>query len=106
MLYSGNNVQDNVQIEQKHMLEAIAVTGARQKLLPLLDRVEEGAYRFVITRHNKPVAVVMSYEDYNRMTETLKFMENRSWSERVDQGLDQARQGRLVDISRKSDNHA
>ncbi len=87
------------------MLEAVAVTEARQKLLPLLDRVEEGAYRFVITRHNRPVAVVMSYEDYNRMTETLKFMENRSWSQRVDQGLDQARHGRLVDITRGGDSH-
>jgi prevent-host-death family protein len=87
------------------MLEAIAVTAAREKLLPLLDKVEEGAYRFIITRHNKPVAVVMSYEDYSRMTETLKFMENRAWSQRVGQGLDQARQRRLVDITRSSESH-
>lgn len=79
------------------MLEAIPVTEARQKLLPLLDRIEGGTYRFSITRHGRPVAVVLSYEDYQRMSETLKLMENSSFSQRLSQGLNQARRGELVE---------
>jgi antitoxin YefM len=78
------------------MLEAIPVTEARQNLLPLLDRIEGGAYRFSVTRHGRPVAVVLSYEDYQRMSETLKLMENSSFSQRLSQGLNQARRGELV----------
>jgi antitoxin YefM len=82
------------------MLEAIPITEARQKLLPLLSKIEEGAYRFMVTRHGKPLAVVINYEDYNRMTETLKLMEDRFWAQRIDAGLSEAREGRLIDINK------
>ena len=79
------------------MLEAIPVTEARQKFLPLLDRVEAGTYRFSVTRHGRPVAVVLSYEDYQRMTETLKLMENSNFNQRLSQGLSEARRGELME---------
>jgi len=44
-----------------------------------------------------PGAVVLSYEDYQRMTETLKLMENRNFSQRLNQGLSQARRGELME---------
>ncbi len=80
------------------MIETIAISEARQKFLPLLDRIEEGAYRFSVTRHGRPIAVVLSYDDYQRMTETLKLMEGRAFTQRLSQGLEEARRGQLVDI--------
>jgi antitoxin YefM len=77
------------------MLEAIPVTEARQKFLPLLSRVESEAYRFMVTRHGKPVAVIMDYTEYSRLTETLKLLEDRQLSQRLSQGLDQAK-GRIM----------
>ena len=94
MLNWGKSAQKSVH----YMLEAVPVTEARQNFLPLLDRVETGTYRFSVTRHGRPVAVVLSYEDYQRMSETLKLMENRAFSGRLSQGLDEARRGELVDI--------
>ena len=82
------------------MLEAIPVTEARQQFLPLLDRIEGGAYRFMVTRHGKPVAVVLSYEEYSRMAETLKLREDHRFSRALDQGLAQAQAGKLVDFSK------
>jgi prevent-host-death family protein len=81
------------------MLEAIPATEARQKFLPLLDRVEANTYRFSVTRHGRPVAVVLSYQDYQRMNETLKLMENRAFSQRLDQGLAEARRGELIGLA-------
>jgi antitoxin YefM len=81
------------------MLETIPVTEARNKFLPLLDRIETGSYRFNITRHGKPVAVILSYEDYQRMAETLKLMESRNFSQRLTRGLEQAKGGELIDFS-------
>ncbi len=84
------------------MIEAIPVTEARQKFLPLLDRVEGGGYRFSVTRHGRPVAVVLSYEDYQRMTETLKLLESQAFPQRLSQGLAEARRGQLIDVSEVS----
>ena len=81
------------------MLEAISITEARQKFLPLMDRVEAGAYRFSVTRHGRPVAVVLSYEDYQRMSETLKLMEHQAFPHRLSQGLSEARRGELSPLS-------
>jgi len=80
------------------MLEAISATKARNNFLPLLARVEKGAFSFSITRHGHHIAVVLSYDDYQRMHETLKLMEDRSFSQRLNQGLNEAQRGELVDI--------
>ena len=59
------------------MLEAFSVTAARNNFLPLINRVRGGLYRFMVTRHGRPVAVVISYEEYSRMVETLKVIEDK-----------------------------
>ena len=77
------------------MLEAIPVTEARQNFLPLLSRIGSESYRFMVTRHGKPMAVVISYDEYSRITETLKLLEDQQWFQRLNQGLDQAK-GRVM----------
>jgi prevent-host-death family protein len=81
------------------MLEAISITEARQKFLPLLSKIKSEPYRFMVTKHGKPIAVVMDYAEYSSMVETLKLMEDRQWSQRLDQGLNQARDGVLLEIN-------
>ncbi len=78
------------------MLEAISITEARKDLLHLIDRVEGGLYRFMVTRHGKPVAVVISYEEYSRMVETLRLIEDRELARGIKQGLAEAGQGKLI----------
>ena len=80
------------------MLEAISITEARQNFLPLLSKVESEPYRFMVTKHGKPVAVVLDYAEYSRMVETLKLLEDRQWSQRLDQGLNQARGGVMLEV--------
>jgi prevent-host-death family protein len=82
----------------KAVLEAIPATEARHNLLPLLTRIEKGAFSFSVTRHGRPIAVVLSYEDYQRMSETLRFMESQSFSQRLCQGLSEAHRGELTNI--------
>jgi antitoxin YefM len=77
------------------MLEAISITEARQRFLPLLSKIESEPYRFMVTKHGKPIAVVLDYAEYSRMLETLKMLEDHPWSQRVGQGLNQAR-GRVM----------
>lgn len=78
------------------MLEAISITEVRKDLLHLVDRVDGGLYRFMVTRHGKPVAVVISYEEYSRMVETLKLIEDRELAREIKQGLAEAGQGKLI----------
>ncbi len=60
-----------------NMLEVFSISNARNDFLPLINRVKGGFYSFMVTKHGRPVAVVLSYEEYSRMVETLKIIEDR-----------------------------
>jgi len=81
------------------MLEALSITEARRKFLPLLSKIESEPYRFMVTKHGKPIAVVMDYAEYTRMVETLRLLENRQWAQHLDQGLAQAHEGVMLEVS-------
>jgi len=86
------------------MLETISITKARKNFLPLIDRVEDELYRFMVTKHGKPVAVVISYEEYSRMVETLRLIEDRELAHEIKQGSAEAEQGNLISLTDSGDN--
>ncbi len=53
------------------MAEGIPVTDARAQLAELVNRVVFGGERIVLTRHKKPVAAIVSAEDYE-LLESLR----------------------------------
>ena len=81
------------------MLEAFSITDTRKALLPLTKRVEDEQYRFMITRHGKPVAVVISYEEYSRMIETLRLIEDRQLARDIKQGATEVEQGKMIQLT-------
>jgi prevent-host-death family protein len=87
------------------MLEAFSVTDTRRDLLPLIDRVGEESFHFMVTKHGKPVAVIISYEEYSRMVETLRLIEDRELTHEIKQGSAEADQGNTITlIDSKNDN--
>ncbi len=86
------------------MLEAISVTDARKDFLPLIDRVESELHRFMVTRHGKPVAVVLGYEEYSRMVETLKLMDDSEMARDIRRGSAEAGLGKLIEMTDKGGN--
>ena len=87
----------------KTMLEAISVTEARKNFLPLIERVDGELYRFMMTKHGRPVAVVISYEEYSRMVETLRLIEDRELAREIKQGSAEAEQGNLISLTDTGD---
>lgn len=86
------------------MLEAISITEARKNFLPLINRVENELCRFMVTKHGKPVAVVISYEEYSRMVETLRLIEDRELAHEIKQGSDEVEQGNVIALMDTGDN--
>lgn len=52
----------------------VALTEARDNLKAIVDEVVETGNEFTITRHGKPVAVILSYEEYESLVETLNIL--------------------------------
>jgi antitoxin YefM len=50
------------------------LTEVRDKLREVVDTVVETGTEYVITRHGKPVAVVLGYDEYESLVESLNIL--------------------------------
>ncbi len=55
-------------------IKTLPVTEARNRFLKMIKETDEAFARFVITKKGKPVAVLMSCDDYEGWLETLEIM--------------------------------
>lgn len=84
-------------LEQKVELEN--VTRLRQNLLPIIERLEDDpALRFLILKHGKPQAVLMSFPTYQLLqkllSEAVEKSEAMGREERIANSLNEWRSGR------------
>jgi prevent-host-death family protein len=60
------------------MIESIAQTlplsDARENLRAIIDNVIETGTQYTVTRHGRNVAVLLSYEDYEALIETMNIL--------------------------------
>lgn len=55
-------------------MTTVPSTELREKLSDVLDDVEATGAEYVITRHGRPLAVVLSHDEYESMIETLNIL--------------------------------
>lgn len=58
--------------------KVIAISQARTQLLALAHETTETFERFIVTRKGKPEIVILSYEDYESLMETLEIYQTPS----------------------------
>lgn len=50
---------------------AASLTDARDRLSEIVDNVANSGEAFTITKHGRPMAVILSYDEYESLIETL-----------------------------------
>jgi antitoxin YefM len=71
------------------------LTELRDSLSEVLDRVEKTGEEFVITRHGRSVAVIISFEEYESLVESLNILSDAATVEAIDEGEADAADGRV-----------
>jgi antitoxin YefM len=61
-------------LERESAMTTVPSTELREKLSDVLDDVEATGAEYVITRHGRPLAVVLSHDEYESMIETLNIL--------------------------------
>ena len=77
------------------MNKTIPLKEARAKFSKLVDRVDQLSDRYIVTKNGTPKAVVMSAEEFESWVETLEFMSNPKAVKALEQGLKEAKAGKL-----------
>lgn len=60
-----------------------SVSEARRKFLELVRESSEVFDRFVFTKKGKPEAVMLNYQDYQGLLETLEILEDQSLADEI-----------------------
>lgn len=61
-------------------------TEVRDRLREILDDVVTTGDQYTITRHGRPVAVIVSAEEYDSLIETLNILSDRDAMEAIAEG--------------------
>ncbi len=79
-------------------MQKIPITEARSKFMKLPDQVAKHKI-LAITRRNKEVMAVMSWELYEGLLETLEIMSDPKLMNNLKKGLDDVKAGRTYSLS-------
>ena len=65
--------------------QIISISEGRRRLLELADQAKATFERFILTRNGKPELVVLNYEDYESLMETLEIYQTPGLVEELEQ---------------------
>lgn len=74
-------------------MATISVTDARNRLPELVDDVASRLGEYVITKHGRAHAVLLSAEEHEALLETLEILSDSRTMDRTRQGLDDLARG-------------
>ena len=76
----------------------LTVTEAKKSFCELVRETDKTFDRVIITRGGHPVAVLLAYEDYAGIEETLEIMADPKLVQAIREGEEDIRAGRLVSL--------
>ena len=78
--------------------EYITVSSAKARLLEILRKIEEQHGTVVITKNGFPKAVLINYEDFEGLLETIDILSDAEMMKGIKNGLQDIRAGRAVSL--------
>lgn len=76
------------------MTQTITLKELRPELPKIVDAIDDRMDRYVVTRHGKPIVIMMSIEDYDALMETLDILADKQAMKGVKQGIAEIRKGK------------
>lgn len=83
-------------------MRILPLAEAKAKLSQLIDDVESQADEITITRNGRPVAVLVSYEDFESWAETLAIVADPELLASVRTGVGELRAGKARSLDSKA----
>lgn len=82
------------------MTITIPLTQLRPKLPQIMDRLSKYFDRYVVTRHGKPEAVMLSEEDYESLLETIEILSDKELVGRIKKAKKEIAEGKTISLEK------
>ncbi len=79
------------------MIKTIPLTELRPQLPQVVEKARKYLDRFIITRHGKPEAVLLSEEDYESLLETLESLSDTKLIKELNVSIKELNEGKGID---------
>ena len=76
----------------------LTVTEAKKSFCELVRETDQTFDRVIITRGGHPVAVLLAYDDYDGMQETIEIMSDPQLVRSIREGMEDIRAGRTITL--------
>jgi prevent-host-death family protein len=78
------------------MEKTISLKNVRPQLPAVVDDIDTQMSRYIITKRGKPVAIMISIDDYNSMSETLEILADKELVKGISEGIKDIADGRTI----------
>ena len=82
-----------------HIEAYMSVSTAKARLLEVLRSIEEQRAKVVITKNGMPKAVLLNYEDFEGLLETIDILSDSQTVSGIKKGLRDIKAGRIVTLA-------
>ncbi len=79
-------------------MSTVPLTELRDKLSDFVEDVATTGSELIVTRHGRPIAVVIGYEEYESLVETLNILSDAETMRAIDEGRADAAEGRTREV--------
>jgi prevent-host-death family protein len=82
------------------MTKSITLKALRPKLPRVIDEIDSKMDRFIVTKRGKPVALMMSVDDYESLLETLDILSNSKLIKKIKRAEADIKRGRIKTLDK------
>ena len=82
------------------MTKSITLKALRPKLPRVIDEIDSKMDRFIVTKRGKPVALMMSVDDYESLLETLDILSNYKLIKKIKRAEADIKRGRIKTLDK------
>jgi len=80
------------------MVNTISLKDLRPELPKVINDIDERLDRFIVTKRGKPVAVMMSMDDYEGLLETIEILSDKEAAQRIKTAKAELAKGQTVSL--------
>lgn len=80
------------------MVNTISLKELRPKLPHVIEGVDSKLDRYVVTKRGKPVAIMMSVDDYEGFLETLEILSDKGAVKRIKKAKREIQEGKTISL--------
>ncbi len=80
------------------MVNSITLKELRPELPDVIKNIDQKLDRYIITKRSKPVAIMMSIDDYEGLSETVEILSDKETVRRIKQAKKEIKEGKTISL--------